>query len=786
MSELKFSPNVFLGVQEWSVFQENVHNSIKRNLLINSDRFGIVRQLNIPEIGNIDLSTSFYVGKSGTPFDEVIINEGVAIDSYGNFIINPSKKNIKIPADGVWYSIVISYDFTHREKGTISVDSNGVVTGVNTEFTKCLRGFGEFNSKVRFLDTKLGNSREYEVAKIVNDTTMVLVGDFISESNLQFGVYGTFLDGYQVPEEDKMIFKYDYFRFDLYPSGDDDLIIPDKQFLIAKVVNNGIDVTVEDVRKDWWKSEAMSYLKDINRFSSNVLLGIDSVKYDVETSPKDENLVQLSWNFKCSSYTIDTNSKKISILIGEGGLFKDTSYFTSGDFNGWRVYASNGSFITVLDSQKTGTQIVLTMDILNPTDFPGIDSITIVPPFEGIEFKVEGEEGDLAEKVNEVHYFNIYDEKAILKLKVTKPKTFYNLRYRYKIYNDYTSWKMFKKDEVGYYDENSFDLKGNLNENIIDRKRITYEPEVDYFFVELTENKNSFHNTIVKLDTGDLFGVNKTSFKNENPLISLFVGTDKRYQHFGGDENEVLTLSADMTIVLNNLKADGSELRDGNTFFIHLSQFLDLSTFKLRIVQNMEDALTFNELMNITNNDICHIKNTFDRMSRNKNCGIFVTATWSKDWNEWILSYETDQTPIGTMRMMNSTSFPSGLTNYFSNLGVGIKAPYFGWKLKSEYDKRFLRVNNTSEFVKEGTDSYSLTVEQMPNHNHTLTDPGHAHQLGSGDGWGGSGSIGMVKRNQEFWTTANKTGITIASAGGGQPIDNRPAFAELILIEKIV
>jgi hypothetical protein len=786
MSKLKFNANIFVGVQEWNKLQENIRNSIIRNLLINTDGFGIVRQLNIPEIGNIDLSTSFYVSKSGTPYDEVIINEGAAIDIDGNFIINPIKKHIKIPADNVHYSIVVSYDKTNKESGLVSVDSNGAITGLNTDFTKTLRGFGEFNSRIRFLNSVNGNSRDYEVAKVFDDVSAILIGDFTSESNLEYGIFGTFLDGYQVPIEDAMILEHDYFKYSLILTSDEEAIIKDREFLIARVFNSGVDVTVEDVRSDWWESEAMSYLKDLKRDLPNRLLGVESVKWDLSTSPKDENIVQLGWNFRCSNYTIDTNSKKISLLIGQGGIFKDTSYFSVGDFTNWRVYSTNGKFVNVIDSQKTGTQIVLTTDVLIPEDFNGVGMLYICPPFEGIEFKVEGKIGDINEKIKETFYFNINDAFGVFRLKSVQDKTFYSLRYRYKTFGDFTSWKDFNIDSVGYYDETSYDEEGNLQTNIIDRNLYPYNPAIDIYFLKLIDNTNSYAKTIYRLDSGDLLGVNKTKFTNENPIIDLYVGKDRRYQHYSDNINSVLQLQSDSTIILHTKTQNGNPLRDGNVFFIQVTQFLNLNNFKIKIVQNYENATTFQSLMEFTENDICFIKNGIDRISNSLTNGIFITATWSVDFKKWILTYVTDEISKGTLKMLSNTAIPKGIDAYF-NAGIGNVAPYFGWILKNDFDRKYLRVKNLDGLDdvetgydnvggSKGSNSISIGINNLPYHTHDFET--------------GKEDVGTGNQNSMSSSGQNTEGFTKATGGAGKEIPDviriRPEYQNIILIEKIV
>jgi microcystin-dependent protein len=87
-----------------------------------------------------------------------------------------------------------------------------------------------------------------------------------------------------------------------------------------------------------------------------------------------------------------------------------------------------------------------------------------------------------------------------------------------------------------------------------------------------------------------------------------------------------------------------------------------------------------------------------------------------------------------------------------------------------------------------GKETHALVTSEMPSHNHSITDPGHYHAFNLGDPNKADSTDNTGTAYGDAWgqnTAGSYTGITVNSAGGGQPHENRPPYYALCFIMKL-
>lgn len=252
MSFIKFSSDLFVGGQELGRYQDFMIEHEKIRLAKEAKSFGLL--LN----GSNAIGTNFFVQTGSSSGTVKIATESYAIDGNINYIKKRIEDNIAIPNNSDWYWLRVKYASTNKEDGIVNIDANGNLTGVGTNFTKVLRGYPDFPSKIKFIDSSL-NVSEYEVVNVISDTTAILAGIFSAESNISYKVVGTFSPGITIDESKKYPFNYDSCELvavletvtDTAPSksgGAENL-----EFYIARVRNVSGTVTIQDKRTEFFR-----------------------------------------------------------------------------------------------------------------------------------------------------------------------------------------------------------------------------------------------------------------------------------------------------------------------------------------------------------------------------------------------------------------------------------------------------------------------------------------------------------------------------------------------------
>lgn len=255
--KLKLSANLNLGLAELQFFQTSLMMRKLFSQFIES--YGVVKTV----APSTDLQVTQGLGNT------VSIQAGIAVDSDFNIIDIPLLENaLTIPQDAVTRYVIINYEETTTEIGTVQVQADGTVVSDSmeadkTKFTERFRGINSFSSKIKF-PTSVNNTGEYFVKSVIDDETLLLnvaQDVIVAENSLPYQVIGSFTPGTVIPEADKYPFVSDSYVIELR---EDNTLIGGKEFQLASVVYDSGVLTITDTR-------------DLNRFLINRYL----VEYSV-------------------------------------------------------------------------------------------------------------------------------------------------------------------------------------------------------------------------------------------------------------------------------------------------------------------------------------------------------------------------------------------------------------------------------------------------------------------------------------------------------------------------
>ncbi len=585
MGYLKNEGDLFLGSAEITKFQNFLDAEGWRKFMEQlSLSYGIVHNIKKQKFTN-------GLVEVGTNAGTIKINPLLAIDSDYQFIRKAKlEDNIPLANNNRWYWVKIKFTNQTIEEGRVNILSDGSISGTDTLFTKLLRGGPNFMSNIRFPESSI-NTGIYQVIEVIDDINLILNGKLREDNNQKYTIAGTFSPGVPITKENRDPFQYDGVELSLEVETEletEPEYVEGKEFYLARVRNSEGIINIQDVRTRFlYQTKADWNLTNVDN-SNNNLIGVEAIKYDNIFTPRAKNIVYVGWGFRCSNWTIDSSSNKITLHGGEGGRFKSSDDFQEGNFDGWRIYTEDGSYQIIQSSGKSPSQINLILDSL---DFAKYESnsnqeLIIVPNADEIKIIFSTKNN---EKVKSEFFAPINQRVGKFPLTAYRynQESKYIIQYQNKLAGVYGPLNLIPSDlEQGYYNEDSFDEEGNLKLSSEEKTRITYFSSLDEGFIYLQLADNAYRNVIDNIERIEAVGVETRNLVNATPLIELTPGINSSQQFFDQREgNFNLTTEHYINITTKDIE-DNVIIKDGVGFYLQINSGgnainLNSQTFKI-------------------------------------------------------------------------------------------------------------------------------------------------------------------------------------------------------------
>lgn len=280
--------------------------------------FGIIQQgvsLTLDPCFKVEVGTNANTIKVGV--------DSYALDIDGNLIYQRAFDNMPIPTDDLWYWVKVSHRYDNYEQGFIDIGGDGTLTGVGTLFTETLRGASSgFPTKVRFYIeesdgslTVANNGSIYEVVSVEDDTTAIVAGSFVPESNLRCVVLGAFSIKTSIGSITSTgLYSYDSCSVEFVLEESTDTppstgFIADSNFYVARIKCNGATTTIQDKRSNYY------FRLDFGDIVVNNKADINAANL---TAPDI-----LAWLSKLNIYTQSEVDSAVSLLLEKSENLND-------------------------------------------------------------------------------------------------------------------------------------------------------------------------------------------------------------------------------------------------------------------------------------------------------------------------------------------------------------------------------------------------------------------------------------------------------------------------------
>lgn len=355
--DLKISNNLFLGLQELNhlknSLREQGYEKIFKQMI---SSYGIVSPYNSLQFTNLQVVDS--------ALGQLTIKPGIAIDNDLNIIDVKSDlvDVITVPNDGVQRFVVISYIPTVIEQGTVNIQADGSIVGVGTSFVSRMRGLPNFPAKIVFPQSTL-NTEEYIVQAVQSDTLAslnVAGSQIIAQNNQKYAVVGTFTPGISVASEEKYPFINDNYQIQLKS---DDQLIDGKEFVLARVSNTGGIVTIVDQRVTNifnFLSQQTDALNTVGVLSD--IISCTEVKFKQTSGATDTSVAKIEWGLRSSTWTLNNDTRQLTVFSASGGLWQDLTQFAPQDFVGQYVVFEDGQSAQIISSAVIAGEVTFELE----------------------------------------------------------------------------------------------------------------------------------------------------------------------------------------------------------------------------------------------------------------------------------------------------------------------------------------------------------------------------------------------------------------------------------------
>lgn len=383
MSRLKFSENLFLEV-----------NELKRLVkFLDDDGYKLAMKSLSKSFGIVENSGNTYfkvTNKAGTS-NVAVINPGIAFNTEMDAIVMENALDMQILNTGVNRWLVLSRAVKNTEEGTVTINTDGSLSGIGTEFTKVLRGQPNFPTKVKFESSR--NTGEYEVVSVVSDTSAILSGSFVNETGLLYSVIGTFTPGFQPLEDNKFIYEYDSYDIRIIDSADKPSLSAD-EFIIAGITFDdagGMNISDERIysmfNNPYVQQNDGTYASYKNPLASLLSVAAIGGINAINTISVDLELI-VEHGYTITKFELVTTSTSNSFNILSGS----SNYLGTGDipdniFNDWLLVNRTNMKYAKIDSNSNKSLFISNLDtsmiLDNNNDF------IVVPNFLEMEYEVK-------------------------------------------------------------------------------------------------------------------------------------------------------------------------------------------------------------------------------------------------------------------------------------------------------------------------------------------------------------------------------------------------------------